>query len=168
MKNVENLGSYTTCTIVAIIFATHMDEDDTCGRVLQPRWRTGSPWLLDQCDEEAGREEQSSPEAAAQYTDHPENICERSHYRCTSELQQGTVMLFKASRWFPHRCSAWGWSVCCGCKINCGCKKNWAEASYVVFVKWSKATCHKHCLSNLPVTRVTTLQLKQPTCFLSD
>ena len=30
--------------------------DDTCGRVLQPRWR---PWLLDHCDEEAGREEQS-------------------------------------------------------------------------------------------------------------
>ena len=24
-------------------------------------WRTGSPWLLDRCDEEAGREEQSSP-----------------------------------------------------------------------------------------------------------
>ena len=24
------------------------------------RWRTGSPWLLDCCDEEAGREEQSS------------------------------------------------------------------------------------------------------------
>ena len=38
--------------------------DDTCGRALQPRWRTGftgSPWLLDRCDEEAGREEQSSP-----------------------------------------------------------------------------------------------------------
>ena len=35
--------------------------DDTCGRVLQPRWRTGSPWFLDRCDEEAGREEQSSP-----------------------------------------------------------------------------------------------------------
>ena len=34
--------------------------DDTCGRVLQPRWRTGSPWLLDRCNEEAGREEQSS------------------------------------------------------------------------------------------------------------
>jgi len=27
----------------------------------QPRWRTGSAWLLDCCDEEAGREEQSSP-----------------------------------------------------------------------------------------------------------
>ena len=35
--------------------------DDTCGRALQLRWRTGSPWLLDRCDEEAGREEQSSP-----------------------------------------------------------------------------------------------------------
>ena len=34
---------------------------DTCGRALQLRWRTGSPWLLDRCDEEAGREEQSSP-----------------------------------------------------------------------------------------------------------
>ena len=34
--------------------------NDTCGRALQPRW-TGSPWLLDRCDEEAGREEQSSP-----------------------------------------------------------------------------------------------------------
>ena len=28
---------------------------------LQPRWRTGSSWLLEQCDEKAGREEQSSP-----------------------------------------------------------------------------------------------------------
>ena len=27
---------------------------------LQPKWRNGSPWLLDRCDEEAGREEQSS------------------------------------------------------------------------------------------------------------
>ena len=34
--------------------------DDTCGRALQPRRRTGSPWLLDRSDEEAGREEQSS------------------------------------------------------------------------------------------------------------
>ena len=34
--------------------------DDTYGRALQLRWRTGSPWLLDHCDEEAGREEQSS------------------------------------------------------------------------------------------------------------
>ena len=34
--------------------------DDICGRALQPRWRTGSPWLLDHYDE-AGREEQSSP-----------------------------------------------------------------------------------------------------------
>ena len=32
---------------------------DTRGGALQPRWRTGSPWLLDRCDE-AGREEQSS------------------------------------------------------------------------------------------------------------
>ena len=35
--------------------------DDTPGGALQPGWRTGSPWLLDRCDEEAGREEQSSP-----------------------------------------------------------------------------------------------------------
>ena len=35
--------------------------DDTLGGVLQPGWRTGSPWLLDCGDEEAGREEQSSP-----------------------------------------------------------------------------------------------------------
>ena len=35
--------------------------DDTRGRAFQPRWRTGSPWLLDRCDEDAGREEQSSP-----------------------------------------------------------------------------------------------------------
>ena len=35
--------------------------DDTLRRALQPRWRTGSPWLLDRCDKEAGREEQSSP-----------------------------------------------------------------------------------------------------------
>ena len=30
-------------------------------RALQPGWRTESPWLLDHCDEEAGRDEQSSP-----------------------------------------------------------------------------------------------------------
>ena len=35
--------------------------DDTLGGALQPGWRTGSPRLLDRCDEEAGREEQSSP-----------------------------------------------------------------------------------------------------------
>ena len=35
--------------------------DDTCGGALQPRWRTGSPSLLDRCDEKAWREEQSSP-----------------------------------------------------------------------------------------------------------
>ena len=35
--------------------------DDTLGGALQPGWRTGSPWLLDRCDKEAGREEQSSP-----------------------------------------------------------------------------------------------------------
>ena len=34
--------------------------DDTCGGALQLGWRTGSPWLLDHCHEEAGREEQSS------------------------------------------------------------------------------------------------------------
>ena len=35
--------------------------DDTLRGALQPGWRTGSPWLLDCCDKEAGREEQSSP-----------------------------------------------------------------------------------------------------------
>ena len=35
--------------------------DDTLRGVLQLGWRTGSPWLLDHCDEKAGREEQSSP-----------------------------------------------------------------------------------------------------------
>ena len=35
--------------------------DNTCGGTLQPTWRTGSSWLLDCCDEEAGREEQTSP-----------------------------------------------------------------------------------------------------------
>ena len=29
--------------------------DDTLRGVLQPGWRTGSPWLLDRCDEEVGR-----------------------------------------------------------------------------------------------------------------
>ena len=36
-------------------------QDDTLRGVLQPRWRTGSSWLLDHCDEKARREEQSSP-----------------------------------------------------------------------------------------------------------
>ena len=35
--------------------------DDTLRGAIQPNWRTRSPWLLDHCDEEAGREEQSSP-----------------------------------------------------------------------------------------------------------
>ena len=35
--------------------------DDTLRGALQLGWRTESPWLLDRCDEEAGREEQSSP-----------------------------------------------------------------------------------------------------------
>ena len=34
--------------------------DDTLRGTLLPRWRTGSPWLLDRSDEEAGREEHSS------------------------------------------------------------------------------------------------------------
>ena len=33
--------------------------DNTRGGALQLRWRTGRPLLLDRCDEEAGREEQS-------------------------------------------------------------------------------------------------------------
>ena len=35
--------------------------NDTPRGALQPGWRTGSPWLLDRCDEEAVKEEQSSP-----------------------------------------------------------------------------------------------------------
>ena len=35
--------------------------DDTLRGALQLGWRTGSPWLLNCFDEEAGREEQSSP-----------------------------------------------------------------------------------------------------------
>ena len=30
--------------------------NDTCRRALQPRWRTGSTWLLDRCDEETCRD----------------------------------------------------------------------------------------------------------------
>ena len=35
--------------------------DDTLGGALQPGWRTGSPWLLDCCDEEAGRNNPHRP-----------------------------------------------------------------------------------------------------------
>ena len=35
--------------------------DDNLRGAFQPEWRTGNPWLLDHCDEEAGKEEQSSP-----------------------------------------------------------------------------------------------------------
>ena len=35
--------------------------DDTIRGVLQPRWRTGSPWLLDRCYEEAGRSNPHRP-----------------------------------------------------------------------------------------------------------
>ena len=38
---------------------------------LQPRWRTGSPWLLDCCDEEAGREEEFSPTVDLQWLTSP-------------------------------------------------------------------------------------------------
>ena len=31
--------------------------DDILRGALQPRWRTGSPWLLGRCDKEAGRKE---------------------------------------------------------------------------------------------------------------
>ena len=34
--------------------------DDILRRALQMRWRTRNPWLLDHCDEEAWRKEQSS------------------------------------------------------------------------------------------------------------
>ena len=39
----------------------HAHPDNTLIEALQPRWRTGSPWLLDLSDEEAGREKQSPP-----------------------------------------------------------------------------------------------------------
>ena len=35
--------------------------DDTLRGALQPGWRTGSAWLLDRSDEEAGKEERSPP-----------------------------------------------------------------------------------------------------------
>ena len=35
--------------------------DDTLGGALQLGWRTGSPWLLDHCDEEAGRSNPHRP-----------------------------------------------------------------------------------------------------------
>ena len=38
-----------------------MDHQKVLHRALQLRWKTRSTWLLDHCDEEAGREEQSSP-----------------------------------------------------------------------------------------------------------
>ena len=41
--------------------ALHIHADDTLRGALQLRWRTGSSWLLDRCDEEAGRKKQSPP-----------------------------------------------------------------------------------------------------------
>ena len=36
-------------------------SDDSLREAFQLRWRTGNSWILDCCDEEAGREEQLSP-----------------------------------------------------------------------------------------------------------
>ena len=35
--------------------------DDILREVLQQRWRTGSSWLLDRCDEKAGRNKPHRP-----------------------------------------------------------------------------------------------------------
>ena len=35
--------------------------DDIFRGAIQPNWRTGSPWLLDHCDEEAGRSNPHQP-----------------------------------------------------------------------------------------------------------
>ena len=48
-------------SLLAIQPCTTKDTDDTHRGALQQRWRTGSPWLLNHCGEETGREEQSSP-----------------------------------------------------------------------------------------------------------
>ena len=50
-------GSWQGTAVVGEGGPSH--PDDTLGGALQLRWRTGSPWLLDHCDEETGREEQS-------------------------------------------------------------------------------------------------------------
>ena len=61
--------------------------------------------------------------------------------------------------WLLHRCSE-------GC---CGCNMNWTAASWVALCNFNtmSKTSHNHCLSSLSATRVTTLWLKQPTCFCS-
>ena len=46
---------------VAVGEGSPAHPDENLRGALQLRWRTGSPWLLDWCDEKSGREEQSSP-----------------------------------------------------------------------------------------------------------
>ena len=48
------------------------------------------------------------------------------------------------------------------------CMMNWAAASQIAFGHpyQSKPLSYNHCLSGLSATRVTTMWLKQPTCFL--
>ena len=50
--------------------------------------------------------------------------------------------------------------------MYCGCKMNWAAASLMQLV--FNANSELHCLFGLSVTIVTTLWLKQPTCFCRD
>ena len=47
---------------------------------------------------------------------------------------------------------------------------NWAAASQIAFGHpyQSKPLSYNHCLSGLSATRVTTMWLKQPTCFCRD
>ena len=40
--------------------AMNIGPYDTLRKALWPKWRTGSDWLLDRCDEEVGSEEPSS------------------------------------------------------------------------------------------------------------
>ena len=47
----------TNIAIFALLRILHIQIHDTFRRVLKLRWRTGNPWLLDCCDEVAGREE---------------------------------------------------------------------------------------------------------------
>ena len=58
----------------------------------------------------------------------------------------------------------WGFSVYCDCKMNL------ASSPLGIFMQLvsdsnTKATSHNHHLSSLSTIRVTTLWLKQPTCF---
>ena len=114
-------------------------------------------------------------------TDNPQNICEGV---ITNALQSCSIRHFHVLN-----VTTWGFSVYCGCNMNweaapcmgalcnwssiskatsCGCKMNWAAASLVALCNKSsisKQTSHNHCLFSLYATMVTTLWLKQSTCF---